>query len=88
MSRDWYPGGWFGASWGAAVCDPETHLDTPVDWLCGDCLRPIEADDRGMLIPFTYGELKPDSGRYEPAGMTLVGEHLACFLRGLGVADG
>jgi hypothetical protein len=67
---DNYPGGWFGRSWGAPVCDPETHKPTPVGDRCTECLQEIEEDDQGMLIPF--------------AGMTpavLSSFHLDCFLK-------
>lgn len=82
---DWYPGGWFGASWDAPVCREDTHLETPVGWLCVECVFPIEPDDQGMLIPYTYGGLDETSGRYEPCGTTLTADHLACFRRRLGV---
>jgi hypothetical protein len=71
---DNYPGGWFGASWGAPVCDEATHLPTPVGDLCTECMVEIIDGDRGMLIPF--------------AGMTpavLSSFHLGCFLRTVGV---
>lgn len=65
-----YPGGWFGESWGAPVCEPDRHMPTPVGDKCVDCAQLITADDRGMIIPF--------------AGMTppvLESHHLDCFLR-------
>ena len=64
-----YPGGWFGESWGAPVCEESQHLPTPVGDLCTECAQPITEDDQGLLIPF--------------AGMTpavLCSYHLTCFL--------
>lgn len=64
-----YPGGWFGESWCAPVCDEARHLPTPVGDLCTECAQEITADDQGVLIPF--------------AGMTpivLSAYHLPCFL--------
>lgn len=78
MTDDGYPGGWFGESWGAAVCDPATHKPTPADMICvnGDCLRPIQPGDQGLLIPHIYA----------PGQWRLTAEHLDCFRRGLGAA--
>jgi len=39
-----YPGGWFGKSWGAPVCSPDTHKPTPIGDQCIDCA--------GLIIPF------------------------------------
>jgi hypothetical protein len=64
-----YPGGWFGESWGAPVCEENRHRPTPVGDLCVECAQDITEDDQGMLIPF--------------AGMTpavLGSYHLICFL--------
>lgn len=69
----WYPGGWFGPSWGAPVCEPERHLDTPMDELCIDCLVPFTEGDSGLSVPFVY----------EVGGWTLTHHHIACFRRGL-----
>lgn len=32
---------WFGRSWGAPVCDPEDHEETPLEARCGKCDVPI-----------------------------------------------
>jgi hypothetical protein len=76
-SADDYPGGWFGESWGAPVCDPGTHRDTPVGWLCVACLVAITAADHGLIMPFGY----------ERGAASLVAEHFECFRRGLRVAS-
>lgn len=55
MNEDDYPGGWFGKSWGAPVCEPERHKPTPVGELCDFCSVPIEQLDRGHLIPYWDG---------------------------------
>lgn len=67
-----YPGGWFGKSWGAPVCDPETHLPTPVGDLCVRCAGEITDDDQGMIVPFAG---------MQPA--VLSAHHLDCFLVGI-----
>lgn len=41
---------WFGESWGAAVCRPETHVETPVGEPCRACGVPIEAGERGVVL--------------------------------------
>jgi hypothetical protein len=51
---------WFGESWGAPVCDPRTHVDTPVGRPCAGHghmhgpLRPeaIEDGDQGVTVPW------------------------------------
>jgi hypothetical protein len=42
---------WFGESWGAPVCHPIDHVDTPVDMQCGFCPRTIDEDDQGFEMP-------------------------------------
>ncbi len=42
---------WFGESWGASVCDPATHVETPVGAECGWCSEQIEAGDAGVCLP-------------------------------------
>lgn len=64
-----YPGGWFGPSWGAPVCDEADHLPTPVGDRCIECMSLITDDDQGMLIPFA--DMTP---------MVLGAYHLMCFL--------
>lgn len=64
-----YPGGWFGESWGAPVCDPDRHRPTPVGQPCEECTVEITGDDSGMLIPYV-----------EAVGWHLTAYHLPCFL--------
>ena len=63
-----YPGGWFGESWGAPVCEPERHRQTPVGAECTDCGEDIEARDQGLLIPYAG----------HPSSLNAF--HLTCFL--------
>lgn len=71
---------WFGESWGAPVCDPRAHVETPVDRRCfgHDHLHPagrselIEEGDQGVMIP--YQAFKPTSIAY----------HLDCWLHEVG----
>jgi hypothetical protein len=42
---------WFGESWGAPVCDPKAHTETPVGAICLYCPDPIESDDQGFVVP-------------------------------------
>jgi hypothetical protein len=60
-----WPGGWFGESWGAPVCEPDRHRPTPVGQACLGCVVPIAEGDQGMLIPSEEG---------------LTAHHLDCFL--------
>lgn len=69
------PGGWFGPSWGAPVCDPDGHLPTPVGQSCTDCHQPIKVNDQGLVIPCIYA----------PGQVRLTAVHIDCFRRGLGV---
>lgn len=67
-----YPGGWFGTSWGAPVCDPVRHLSTPVGEECLFCEKVITADDSGLTIP--------------GVGATILRSmHIECFLDTIGV---
>jgi hypothetical protein len=64
-----YPGGWFGASWRAPVCEEERHKPTPVGSECAECHLGIEEADQGMLIPYAHDDT-----------VELQAIHLACFL--------
>lgn len=72
MSDD-YPGGWFGANWGAPVCEGE-HFDTPIDDPCMHCHKPIKPDDRGLIVP----NIDKDHVWLDPI-------HLACMAAWTGV---
>jgi len=68
-----YPGGWFGKSWGAPVCSPDTHKPTPIGDQCIDWGGLLLSNDQGMIIPF---------GGMRPA--VLGSHHLDCFLKSIG----
>lgn len=61
---------WFGASWGAPVCEEENHVDTPTG-ACLQCNLAINPADQGFLVAF----LSPGSQ------ISFVAYHRACFLR-------
>lgn len=61
---------WFGHSWGAPVCDADSHTVTPVGAMCtGWCLEDVEANDQGFILPAWSGS--------EPS----IVYHKNCFLR-------
>lgn len=66
---------WFGESWGAAVCDPKMHSDTPVGQPCARCSTLFKTSDRGVTMPYMSSE--PD--------FTLIHYHLPCLMRSLGL---
>lgn len=59
---------WFGPSWGAPVCDPVSHVDTPVGSPCCECDVAIVDGDSGFRLPYT-----------STGG--LLTYHRVCFLR-------
>lgn len=61
---------WFGQSWGAPICQPADHMETPVDECCTRCDLAIGSDDQGLMLPNEEGFLIPF--------------HLVCFLRAIG----
>jgi hypothetical protein len=63
---------WFGTSWGAPVCVPDTHVQTPVGQPCGFCEAKIKEEDRGLIIP--DWELKKP-----------ITYHLSCFMSAIGI---
>jgi hypothetical protein len=72
---------WFGESWGAPICDPRTHVPTPVGAVCSghdhlheDRPATIEPGARGVTIPYLGGS----------AGERVV-YHLTCWLHEVGV---
>jgi len=66
-----YRGGWFGASWGAPVCEPHRHKPTPVGQACVQCNLPILEQDSGMLLPYDDES-------------ALIAYHLWCFFDMMG----
>jgi hypothetical protein len=83
---------WFGEPWPSAeerapICDDDKDQDrTPVGSLCIGCGEPIEADDRGVLMPYAG---RPDKytmfRRAHPAldvgWLPYVAEHIDCLIR-------
>jgi len=63
----------FGKSWGAPVCDPAVHIETPVGEECGYCDRRIAEGDHGVRMPFPG----------DPSGRGYMNCHHMCFLRAI-----
>lgn len=64
---------WFGESWGAPVCDPRAHVETPMDETCAwGSGAPIKPGDQGVGVP------DGSTGLY-------VWYHLDCWMRVIGV---
>lgn len=63
----------FGEPWDAPVCEFSTVVETPVGDPCFWCEAPIEADDRGHLIPYLGSN--SEMGRHA--------WHRECFLRSI-----
>ena len=61
---------YFGPPGDAPVYESTQPAPTPVGELCLSCEKPIEAGDRGFLVPSRVGS---DAGRERPW-------HRACFL--------
>lgn len=61
---------WFGESWGAPICDPETHGKTPVGKPCLYCGTPIEPEDNGVMMAVVHAN----------GSATLEAAHRLCFL--------
>jgi len=69
---------WFGASWGAPVCDPEKHVETPLGAACGFCENPVQKGEYGVVLPFA-GAAKDD-----PPWLPY---HHRCFMKSLGLDE-
>ena len=67
---------WFGDSWGAPVCAPLDHTETPVGEKCLACGKPIATTDQGVIVPYVGDHA--DFCLNEPW-------HLQCFLDNLGI---
>jgi hypothetical protein len=61
---------WFGDDWEAPICKETKQVDVPIGEPCLICNKPIQENDRGLLIPFLRG--KEESTTMEP-------HHLDCF---------
>lgn len=68
-----YPGGWFGHSWGAPICDQAEHLPTPIGERCLDCEEVFKGGDQGLTFPGVH------DGAVELRSM-----HIGCFLKMIG----
>lgn len=66
---------WFGESWGAPVCHPEEHVETPDGEVCPECIRSIRPGDQGFVLPYVNG-----AGSVGPLSY-----HRVCLERALGV---
>jgi hypothetical protein len=69
---------WFGESWGAPVCEPDNHIETPTWMLCAghDHMhthrsRTVQAGDQGVTIPYL-------------GHSTEIAYHLDCWLHEIG----
>lgn len=60
------PATWFGESWGAPFCTPDSHVDVPVGASCIYCHEVLVAGDQGVTLP--SGSLHTDC-----LGRTLLG---------------
>ena len=68
---------WFGASWGAPVCEPQDHVPCPEGRECPMCLKALQAGDQGVLLPF-LGAREGGDPPDQPY-------HIRCFLKSVGV---
>jgi len=64
---------WFGESWGAACCEEDEHVPTPVGESCARCKEMIRDGDQGIVS----GLILLD-GR-----MDVIAYHLDCYLKGI-----
>lgn len=71
-----YPGGWFGPTWGAPVCEDSQHLPAPVGEPCLYCESPFVDGDQGLTMP-----------HYDGIVASLRSTHLACFLKEIGATN-
>lgn len=73
-----YPGAealkWFGSSWGAPVCTPETHAERP-DAPCMRCDQPFDDTSQGIILPGADTEGRPYVAPF----------HVECFIDALGL---
>lgn len=62
---------WFGSSWGAPICEPEEHVETPTGAACLYCEWPITPEDNGVVMPLGHAD----------HSVTLEAAHRLCFLK-------
>ncbi len=68
---------WFGASWGAPVCDPAEKVETPVGAPCARCNVTIGDDDAGLVLPCIVA----------PDLVELRAWHFPCLMSDVGIPD-
>ncbi len=68
---------WFGASWGAPICDPAEHIETPDGEVCPGCTRTIRPESQGVQLPWVR-----DDGFVDRLDW-----HLECFTKVLGLTS-
>jgi hypothetical protein len=68
---------WFGKSWGAPVCTPESEAPRP-SAPCAHCGGAIGEHDSGVILPFAGGPGDPPELPY----------HRLCLLDALGLGRG
>lgn len=72
---------WFGASWGAPMCEDATHIEAPTDTTCAICSTLIAPADQGVRIPHLGDAgIQPRHGDQVYAWY-----HLNCFLSSIGL---
>lgn len=72
---------WFGESWGAPVCDPRTHIETPVGKLCKGHDHTHKDWDDQVIREGDQGVTVPYQG---PDGVKPLPYHLDCWLHEIG----
>ncbi len=65
---------WFGAHWGATICDQAERVEAPLGSSCVACDVPIEKGARGFLIPHIANVV------------TRQPWHLDCLLKSIGAS--
>lgn len=70
----------FGEGWARQAFEALEAAATPVGAPCFHCLKPIEAHDLGVLMPFS-------GGTPEHPTETEVAMHRACLLESCGIGD-
>jgi hypothetical protein len=72
---------WFGASWGAPVCDPAQHTATPVGMVCSGHDH-LHSDRSSFIVSGDQGVTLPYYGRTDR--VERVAYHLDCWLHEVG----
>lgn len=72
---------WFGRTWGASVCDPDTHIETPAGQECAGCGGAVVEGHQGITLPYA----RPTEADMQP---TRIAYHLDCWLQAIGAPTG